>query len=197
MAREYDANIIGWFRKNGKRIPIRAKKGERDSFQGKTTQDALNKVEASRGTRPDSADRDYMERNPRVINGEKVTFYGKRSKEEATFNKYSDGGVELRDFKRVASDKTKTKKLAKADLKLESPKESSRWAGLFDVASPQETANLFGKAVETSDGKTVRPKRKSTSTSPFDAAAKRFEEQARANGQDVHHWDTRGRRIKK
>jgi hypothetical protein len=104
--------IVGWFYKNGRRIPIRGKKGEK-GYQGKNTKEVLDKVKADRDLEVDSADRRYMAENPRAINGDRVDLIGKNKKMSATFNSYSDGGKELINFRREP-DKDMLRKNAKS-----------------------------------------------------------------------------------
>ena len=112
---KYD-DIVGWFYRNGKRIPIRGKKGEK-GYQGKNTKEVLDKVKADRGLEVDSADKRYMTENPRAINGDRVDLIGKNKKMSATFNSYSDGGKELINFRREPDKDMLRKKASKSQDK--------------------------------------------------------------------------------
>jgi hypothetical protein len=102
-------DIIGWFYRNGKRIPIKGKKKDNkvSSDRGNTT-DLDNAVNEARGVRLESSVAQDMRDHNRVrnINGDRVELYGNSAgkglykKESATFNQYFDGGKELINFRR-------------------------------------------------------------------------------------------------
>ena len=117
----YD-DIVGWFYRNGKRIPIRGKKGEK-GYQGKNTKEVLDKVKADRGLEADAADKRYMTENSRAINGDRVDLIGKNKKMSATFNAYFDGSKELINFRREP-DKDMLRKNAKQRGATKAPRRS-------------------------------------------------------------------------
>ena len=99
--------IVGWFYRNGRRIPIFEKKSKSNNIRsdrGNVT-DLDIATEAERGVRLESSVAQEMRDHNRArqINGDRVELYGRKplyKKESATFNMYSDGEKELINFRR-------------------------------------------------------------------------------------------------
>jgi hypothetical protein len=53
------------------------------------------------GYKLDSADWSYVSKRPKTINGDKLTLFKGNKEYDATFNYYSDGGMELINFEEV------------------------------------------------------------------------------------------------
>lgn len=127
--------IVGWFYRNGKRIPIKGKKKDNriSSDRGNTT-DLDNAVNEARGVHLESSVAQDMRNHNRVrdINGDRVELYGNSAgkglykKESATFNQYSDGGKELINFRREPWNEG-LRRNAKGLGRTRSPKEKRTW----------------------------------------------------------------------
>ena len=77
--------------------------GEFYSVDGRSLTAFKNNMEYA-GLSVDAADARYIEKNPRSINGDRVTVYDSDGNAyEATFNYYFDGGRELVDFKKKSA----------------------------------------------------------------------------------------------
>lgn len=103
-----DRKIVGWFYRNGKRIPIFEKSGKKpNKVSGKTINDLNRETEKARGVILESADDAELRHRElaRRRNGDRVELYGispkgYQKKESATFNMYFDGDKELINFRR-------------------------------------------------------------------------------------------------
>lgn len=105
-----ERKIVGWFYRNGKRIPIFEKSDNpkrSNIYQGKNVDELEANVEEGRGVKLDSADRNAIRYHGRDTNGERVSLYGEtktgmRKAETAMYNNYWDGDKELINFRRKA-----------------------------------------------------------------------------------------------
>lgn len=154
-----DRKVVGWFYRNGKRIPIFEKAGsgtgDLRSGKAKRAQDEARSNTIKTIARIDSG----------LANGstmmDKAKARDKRDRLEESLQSDFYKKPEPTDRDELRANVRDRDRKSRNEILDYSDNDAKAFDGVFDVASPRETANLMGKRVRTSDGKIVRPVKRS------------------------------------